>query len=103
MTALETFTTASKRPLTTGRRPDMTAICAEASPSPGDACRGASRPRRLLTPQKGDGVLRQRDYYFLLRVNSEAPFAPFATAQIPPFVVEQDPAAIARDDRPDPA
>ena len=26
MTALETFTTASKRPLTTGRRPDMTAI-----------------------------------------------------------------------------
>ena len=28
MTALETFTTASKQPLTTGRRPDMTAICA---------------------------------------------------------------------------
>ena len=27
MTALETFTTASKQPLTTGRRPDMTAIC----------------------------------------------------------------------------
>src|SRR5271166_323338 len=29
MTAPETFTTASKRPLTTGRRPDTTAICAE--------------------------------------------------------------------------
>src|SRR5277367_3670448 len=29
MTAPETFTTASKRPLTTGRRPDMTAICAQ--------------------------------------------------------------------------
>ena len=28
MTALETSTTASKQPLTTGRRPDMTAICA---------------------------------------------------------------------------
>jgi hypothetical protein len=28
MTAPETFTTASKQPLTTGRRPDMTAICA---------------------------------------------------------------------------
>ena len=28
MTALETFTTASKPPLTTGRRPDMTGICA---------------------------------------------------------------------------
>jgi hypothetical protein len=28
MTAPETFTAASKRPLTTGRRPDMTAICA---------------------------------------------------------------------------
>ena len=28
MTALETFTTASKQPLTTGHRPDMTAICA---------------------------------------------------------------------------
>jgi hypothetical protein len=28
MTALETFTTASKQPLTTGRRPDMTGICA---------------------------------------------------------------------------
>ena len=28
MTALETFTTASKPPLTTGRRPDMAAICA---------------------------------------------------------------------------
>jgi hypothetical protein len=29
MTALETFTTASKQPLTTGRRPDMTAIGAK--------------------------------------------------------------------------
>ena len=29
MTALETFTTASKQPLTTGRRPDMAAICAK--------------------------------------------------------------------------
>jgi hypothetical protein len=28
MTAPETFTTASKQPLTTGRRPDMTGICA---------------------------------------------------------------------------
>ena len=28
MTAPEAFTTASKQPLTTGRRPDMTAICA---------------------------------------------------------------------------
>ena len=28
MTALETFTTASKQPLTTGRRPDTTGICA---------------------------------------------------------------------------
>ena len=28
MTALETFTTASKQPLTTGRRPDMAGICA---------------------------------------------------------------------------
>ena len=27
MTAPETFTTASKQPLTKGRRPDMTAIC----------------------------------------------------------------------------
>jgi hypothetical protein len=27
MTALETFTTASKQPLTTGRRPDMTGVC----------------------------------------------------------------------------
>jgi hypothetical protein len=31
MTALETFTTASKQPLTTGRRPDMAAICAKLS------------------------------------------------------------------------
>ena len=30
MTALETFTTASKQPLTTGRRPDTTGICAHA-------------------------------------------------------------------------
>jgi hypothetical protein len=29
MTAPETFTAASKRPLTTGRRPDMSAICAQ--------------------------------------------------------------------------
>ena len=29
MTAPEAFTTASKQPLTTGRRPDMTAICAK--------------------------------------------------------------------------
>ena len=28
MTAPEAFTTASKQPLTTGRRPDMAAICA---------------------------------------------------------------------------
>ena len=28
MTAPETFTVASKQPLTTGRRPDMTAMCA---------------------------------------------------------------------------
>jgi hypothetical protein len=28
MTAPETFTAASKQPLTTGRRPDMTAVCA---------------------------------------------------------------------------
>jgi hypothetical protein len=28
MTAPETFTAASKQPLTTGHRPDMTAICA---------------------------------------------------------------------------
>ena len=29
MTAPEAFTTASKQPLTTGRRPDMTGICAK--------------------------------------------------------------------------
>ena len=29
MTAPEAFTTASKQPLTTGRRPDMAAICAK--------------------------------------------------------------------------
>ena len=31
MTAPETFTVASKQPLTTGRRPDTTAICAQPS------------------------------------------------------------------------
>jgi len=33
MTAPEAFTTASKQPLTTGRRPDMTGICALPPPA----------------------------------------------------------------------
>ena len=47
MTALETFTTASKQPLTTGRRPDMTAVCvrrAKAALSSGCKPRPATAP-----------------------------------------------------------
>ena len=42
MTALKTFTTASKQPLTTGRRPDMTGICAK-----GTAGVDVQRPLRI--------------------------------------------------------
>jgi hypothetical protein len=52
MTAPETFTTASKRSLTTGRRPDMTAICVRrekaalssgCKPHPANAPAGSNR------------------------------------------------------------
>ena len=54
MTALETFTTASKQPLTTGRRPDMTAVCAKRtlSETPRYSSRFGSKPvqpDRVLT------------------------------------------------------
>ena len=58
MTAPETFTAASKRPLTTGRRPDMTAICAL---RPFTA---ASSNRMTLTHRVGpdpNAVIRIRD------------------------------------------
>ena len=64
MTALETFTTASKQPLTTGRRPDMTAICAKRPPA--KACRLGFDPsagrkagmNRLLRSERRAGSLR---------------------------------------------
>ena len=40
MTAPETFTTASKRPLTTGRRPDMTASYTLPSSNRSSSCGG---------------------------------------------------------------
>jgi hypothetical protein len=59
MTAPETFTAASKRPLTTGRRPDMTAICAfetfehvsnrRQAVIPDPRLRAATAQRRLAT------------------------------------------------------
>ena len=46
MTAPETFTAASKRPLTTGRRPDMTGICVRRE----KAGRGLRRSRLHRSP-----------------------------------------------------
>ena len=63
MTALETFTTASKQPLTTGRRPDMTAICAllpSTASAPGgreSARSGRLRGRRWTKPTRRQKAL----------------------------------------------
>jgi hypothetical protein len=52
MTAPETFTAASKQPLTTGRRPDMTAICAFRPKTKGDV----KRPSGALAPTIHEAV-----------------------------------------------
>src|SRR5580704_13978474 len=85
MTALETFTTASKQPLTTGHRPDMTAICAfrpskprlrtTLSPVPDMPTRARKRQSPLPALQRLDQRLRFRRIPFRAALDS-GDFAP---------------------------